>query len=44
MENLDKEEYPMVYFDRNGACFNTILDIYRSGLFHLCDSTCAIVR
>ncbi len=23
---------------------DTILDIYRSGLFHLCDSTCAIVR
>jgi len=35
---------PTVYFDRNGATFNTILDIYRTGLFHLCDSTCAIIR
>ena len=30
--------------DRNGASFNTILDIYRTGMFHLCDSTCATIR
>ena len=29
---------------RNGASFNTILDIYRTGMFHLCDSTCATIR
>ena len=36
--------HPVIMFDRNGASFNTILDIYRTGMFHLCDSTCATIR
>ena len=37
-------DHPVIMFDRNGASFNTILDIYRTGMFHLCDSTCATIR
>jgi len=37
-------QHPTIMFDRNGASFNTILDIYRTGMFHLCDSTCATIR
>ena len=40
----DGRPHPVIMFDRNGASFNTILDIYRTGMFHLCDSTCATIR
>ena len=34
---------PTVFFDRNSAGFNTVLDIYRTGKLHFTEKSCALV-
>ncbi len=46
LRNCDKftaGDPPTVFFDRNSAGFNTILDIYRTDMLHFTEKSCALV-